>query len=1120
MADPSPKVSVGKLRFSAPFRRHEGTSLAGSTAPALLLCLLAACFPLESLAQSAACGNWDAELFAVEGTVERRTPGGWERLDEGARLCAGDELRTRVYSRAAVRFRDESWIRLDEDTAMVLAEPEDDSHFLIKVLKGLIHVINRDPRDLAFDTPFVNAGLEGTEVVIRVADDRTEVTVLEGAVVLDNAAGTVSVPSGQRGTARRGSKPEADSVADAATAISWTPYYVPILGRRLPAADQAPTSREAQAAGFYSRRAASRMSVGQVVPAAEDLERALQLDSEHADAFALEALIALGRNDTAEALELAQRATVAGPDEPAGWLALSYAEAAQFALDRALAGAETAARLAPDRALAWARIGELRLATNDPEGGREAAERAAALDPDLALAHGVLGFAELNGGSRTLAETSFREAIALDPAAPFPRLGLALALIRQGRLEDGRRQMEMAVLLDPTDALARSYMAKIYDAEGRDALGGLVLELAKALDSHDPTAWVYDALRKQHENRPVEALWDLRAANDLNDGRPTSRSQLMIDEDLAARSAGIGSIHRTAGSEELALREAYKAVVADPADHVGHRLLADVYSFRPRHQIARVREFTLAQLLQPLNVTPVRPQLAEANLFFVDTAGPSPIASSEFHPLVQENGPSYQGSAVVAGNGTRGADVAVSGLHDRVAYSAGYYNWETEGFRSNNDLDQQVANALVQFRPKPGTTLSAELRSSRASKGDLRLLFGGGYEPNLRVSEAVDSARLGLRRQTGGGTLLALLVSEQVDVGLNIAGASSRTGSRRGNTLDLQYLTQLGPWQLIGGGKYLNQRQEDAAVMKLPHGIDVSSRSRHDIGHVSAYLYGHVELGGALTATIGANLERVESEEVDRQRFNPKLGLIWEPSASTTVRAAAFRTLQTPLISKHHIQPSLEPTHVAGLNQPFFGPEGEEAWRYGIAVDHEFSDRLFAGLEVSRRDLESPISTVPPGSAEPLSLLVDSREHSRHGYLYWTPSPRIGVAASYQYDRFDSGNMASFDGFTRIRTHRLPVRLGYFHRSGLSASFTATFVDQAGDFSPAVFQLDPQTEPGEDQFWTADLSLGYRLPSRRGQISLNVHNATNEEFRFQDIDPENPRILPERIVLMRITLSY
>src|SRR5690606_14126542 len=139
----------------------------------------------------------------------------------------------------------------------------------------------------------------------------------------------------------------------------------------------------------------------------------------------------------------------------------------------------------------------------------------------------------------------------------------------------------------------------------------------------------------------------------LNDSRAVYRSRLLADEDLAVRSAGIGRLHATPGFDHLALLQGWKAVTADPADYSGHRLLADAYAYLPRRRIARVNELFQSQLLQPFNVTAVRPQLAEANLFILDTAGPSALAFDEFQPTVSANEISFQGSAVSAGYGTR-----------------------------------------------------------------------------------------------------------------------------------------------------------------------------------------------------------------------------------------------------------------------------------------------------------------------------------------------------------------------------------------------------------------------------------------------------------------------------------
>ena len=86
---------------------------------------------------------------------------------------------------------------------------------------------------------------------------------------------------------------------------------------------------------------------------------------------------------------------------------------------------------------------------------------------------------------------------------------------------------------------------------------------------------------KQNINRPVEALHDLQKSIELNDNRAVYRSRLLLDEDLAARSANLGRIYNDLGFQQLALVEGWKSVNTDPANYSAHRFLADSYPPAP-----------------------------------------------------------------------------------------------------------------------------------------------------------------------------------------------------------------------------------------------------------------------------------------------------------------------------------------------------------------------------------------------------------------------------------------------------------------------------------------------------------------------------------------------------------
>ena len=92
--------------------------------------------------------------------------------------------------------------------------------------------------------------------------------------------------------------------------------------------------------------------------------------------------------------------------------------------------------------------------------------------------------------------------------------------------------------------------------------------------------------------------------------------------------------------------EGYNAVNADPTNYSAHRFLADSYSALPRHEIARVSELLQSQLLQPNNITPIQPSLAESNLFLVSASGAANASFNEFNPLFNRNRAAVQAQRV------------------------------------------------------------------------------------------------------------------------------------------------------------------------------------------------------------------------------------------------------------------------------------------------------------------------------------------------------------------------------------------------------------------------------------------------------------------------------------------
>ena len=103
----------------------------------------------------------------------------------------------------------------------------------------------------------------------------------------------------------------------------------------------------------------------------------------------------------------------------------------------------------------------------------------------------------------------------------------------------------------------------------------------------------------------------------------------------------------------------------------------------------------------------------------------------------------------------------------------------------------------------------------------------------------------------------------------------------------------------------------------------------------------------------------------------------------------------------------------------------------------------------------------------------------------------------------------------------MPLGANYFHPNGLIGKVKATFVDQEGNFTSGPgFIPGAPTEEKSDNFWLVDATIGYRLPKRRGIVSVGVTNLFDESFKFVDTDPFNPTVYPERLFFGRFTLAF
>ena len=1083
----------------------------------LSVCLLVCFF---SSTVSANCEDWIARVVSIQGNVDVQVDGNktWVSAKLQQTFCEGDVVRVNNTSRAALELHNETIIRLNQNSTLVLSGPKKEVSW-VDLIKGSLHSITRVPRSLKIKTPFVNAAVEGTEFQVQVNDDHTLVGVIEGVVAVSNDHGSLRLKHDQSAVTYKGKAPVLRLDIKPTDSVQWSLYY--------------PRTSVAEL-----KQIEDVLAAGQV-----DAAEKMLAGNNSADALALRSIIAIAKNKKDQALTLSQQAIQSDSASVAAHIAHSYVLQARFNLSKALQAAKKAVQISNQNAIAWVRLSELHLSLGELSEGLAAAKRAVEIEPNLARTQTLLGFAHLLQYETEKAKQAFTRSIELDSSDPLARLGNGLATIREGKLKQGRREIEIAASLDTNNSVIRSYLGKAYYEEKRNKLAADQFALAKQMDPKDPTPWLYDAIRKQSDNDPVGALSDLRRSKALNNNRAVFRSTQFLDRDAAARSVSQAGIYGILGAEQLALVNGWDAVNLDFTNHSAHRFLADTYARMPRHKIARVSELLQSQLFQPLNADPVRPQLLETNLGAAGNSGVQDSTYGEYSSLFSKDGTRYRLGAVVGSDNTFAEDVNVSGVHKSFAYSVGQYHYETDGFRDNNDLKQDIYNIFLQSSLNASTDIQAEFRSVESEYGDLDLFFDvNSFSPTERNNRETRLSRIGINhRLDNNSRVLVSLINKKnkylsstttttqtiiplptapfsgVSVSTDVSGNIDDSDA---DTVELQFVRQQKDLSYVAGIGYFDEDRDNTSTQDLTVTFDpalqaffmlppvltnnLSVTNNVNASYKNIYVYANKSIGDDLLLTLGAAYDDMKSSVFDVSEFNPKLGLTWNGLKDTAIRMAYFEGIGRPINAEH----TIEPTQVAGFNQIFDDFAGSKTRRYGIGIDHKWNKEFSAGMELSWRKLESPTFS---GSGN----VIDMRDEQLHrGYIQWHYDKNMVLSAEF----YQEEQKGVFISPNKLITKFAPLSARVFWQGGNYSSLIATYVNQE------VIDI-PLT--GEDTFWTVDLSVGLKLPRRLGEFRIEVKNLLDKNFSYYVNDrlskargPISPRFVPERQIFARFVYAF
>jgi tetratricopeptide (TPR) repeat protein len=1019
-------------------------------------------------------------------------------------LCPGDEVLTGATGRVAIRFNEKrTVIRLDGNSRTRILSGGTGNHD-VSLLSGILHFVSSVRRQFWIDTPYIVAGIEGTEAVVAVKPrESLAIAAVRTGVVkaYDQSTGpahSVTVQAGEaafRSASINFQKAPISAlpaqfrqlIVVSDSAVDWAIYYPPILLLPDVRSSAVRDAIELLSSGDYDRAAARLDAAGR---------KNIQ------ESAALRTIIAVSRNRLAEAENWSQQALQSAPEFPPAHIAASYVQQASGDLHGALKAAETAERLGPDDPYVLARLAELQMTIGDRRRALKTAERALTIQR-TPLALFVAGLAHLAAAHYTKAEALFREAIAIDAEAPLPRLGLGLFYIRRGETSQGAWEIERALAHDPRRASLRNWLGRAYFDERLPDKAREEFDFAKKEDPEDPNSYLFSAIERYAANRPVEALQNLQDAKERGRTRSVLRSERGLAEDAATVGAALGRIYDTLGFEQQAIVEGAEAVDTDPSNPGAHRFLAQAYSGRQGYEIVQTSELLRSQLLSPPSKTPVQPDLVETRLGLLDTPGPARVTFAEFAPLYDADGIRFDLSGAAGTQETLEENGAATLLDHNFSLSIGGYHYETDGFGQNNDVRHDVVDAVTTLSLTPSLDVFGELRRRETQSGDRRVLFDlDELSETVRIDFDRDLYRLGFHAMPGPDhDILGLVTYGELDTGTSEDAFPFTVVTETNEAIreaQLQYIGRYGPASLQVGGSLSDVTGDESIAILSPFG-DFSETEEINTEQANAYGYLIVRAPQFLEWTLGLSVDRIDEEdEFSLTDLNPKLGFRANLTDEITLRGAYTNTTKRRLVADQ----TLEPTAVSGFSQFFDSFNGTHLERLGLGIDAQLTENLWVGAEATLDDMDAP--------GEGPSSIKDTRVR---GYVNATVNSDIAISIAPAWERLTSDIIFVFE---EVETTELPLTISYFGESGIFGSLRGTLVSQ--DVANAGSKFG-------DDFFVLDGTLGYRFPDQRGIVSFEVQNLLDSSFGYVERPlisefSAEPQFARELSVLIRASLRF
>jgi len=1142
----------------------------------------------------------EIQIVELQGTAEF-SPGTattWMPVHTKQILRPFDRLRTGANSRMALLWSDRSVVSFGALTEVEVLPPNSsDAQCGLHLLRGIVSFFHRDePGRIRVITRGTVAGVEGTEFVVTADEtERTTLSVIDGKVRFGNEQATLLLTNGQQAVAEPGQAPVRTAGFIANNVLQWCFYYPAVIdlndlpftpeeqktlgdslsayrsGDLLVALAKYPAGRQPGSDAERVYYAGLLLDVGQVGPA-----EAVMASLSVSDASSRPQRIATALRQLIAAVKRQPNPVVVRPQLATEFLADSYYQQSRANLGTSLPVALDSARQAvtnsPNFGFGWERVAELEFSFGRTSQALEALDRSLTLAPRNAQALALKGFLLAAQNQTSGAIGWFDQALTVDSALGNAWLGRGLCRIRRGDTAGGREDLLVAAALEPQRAELRSYLGKAYATSGDYPRAAREFKLAEKLDPKDPTAWLYSALFNQENNRINDAIRDLEKSQSLNDNRSVYRSQLLLDQDQAVRSANLAAMYQDDGMFDVAVREASRAVSYDYANYSAHLFLANSYDalldpnqINLRYETPAENEYLLANLLSPVSAGTMSPT----------------ISQQEYSPLFGRDRLGVVSSTEYLSRGAWTESGAQFGTYENFGYDVeGFYRTDP-GQRENNDIEQRQLSAALKYQFTPQDTVYLQVKQYHATSGDLFQYYNPtNANPGARVSEDQNPiVGLGYHHDWSPGVhtlFFAARLEDSLDVTnptgptlLAFAPGGTTITSVQGVALQQQYHSDLTVysgelqqiWQTPEHNTILGTRIQygdfdthnlqtgQAGLVTIfppPPANAADQQFTTQFNHISVYGYHQWQVFDPLQLIGGVAYDRLSFPEnfssapisgtgQTVNKISPKAGLIWTPLDGTTFRFAYTRSLSGASLDQSY---QLEPSQVAGFVQSYrsiipesvVGPvPGANFETYAFSLEQKFSTGTYLGVsgDLLYSDVGQTVGTFfydPSVPSLTLSGLTEDLNYREESLLFtasqlvgkrWAFTARCQVSEAVLNENLvnDQNIIPGIPPHQRQEgvLKQVDLLMVYNHPCGFFAQPEAHWYGQSNSgYNPG--------EPG-DNFWQLNAFVGYRSPGRKAEVSLGLLNITDQDYNLNPLNLYNE--LPRsRTLALSLRLNF